>query len=77
MFNDNEGEWYDLSRGTKLAIIFNHEHFEHAGEEVPQRRGTDKDCKAIKCTFEKLGFVIQQHDDLTVKLLITSMYFNL
>ena len=33
---------------------------------MSQRRGTDKDCKAIKTTFEKLGFEVQQHDDLTV-----------
>jgi len=59
---DKDSEWYNLSGGKKLAIIFNHEYFKNG---MSQRRGTDKDCKAIKTTFEKLGFEVQQHDDLT------------
>lgn len=60
---DKDSEWYNLSGGKKLAIIFNHEYFKNG---MGQRRGTDKDCQAIKNTFEKLGFQVQQHDDLTV-----------
>jgi len=60
---DKDSEWYNLSGGKKLAIIFNHEYFKNG---MSQRRGTDKDCKAIRTTFEKLGFEVQQHDDLTV-----------
>ena len=46
-----------------MAIIFNHEYFKSG---MSQRRGTNKDCQAIKKTFENLGFEVQQHDDLTV-----------
>jgi len=62
-FTDKDSEWYDLSRGKKLAIIFNHENFKR--ERMNPRRGTDKDCHVIKNTFEQLGFQVQQHDDLT------------
>ena len=61
---DKDSEYYNLSGGKKLAIILNHENFKNG--RMSQRRGTDKDCKAIRNTFEKLGFEVQQHDDLTV-----------
>ena len=62
-FTDKDSEWYNLSHGTKLAIIFNHELFKNG---MSQRKGTDKDCEAIRKTFEKLGFQVEQHDDLKV-----------
>ena len=51
-----------------MAIIFNHEYFKSG---MSQRRGTNKDCQAIKKTFENLGFEVQQHDDLTVSAELT------
>ena len=65
-FTDKDSEWYDLSRGKKLAIIFNHENFQD--DKMSKRRGTDKDCESIKHTFGKLGFQVEQYNNLKVNL---------
>lgn len=55
---------YDMNHKHRgLAIILNQYIFDH-GLQMGQRRGTRKDCDALKSTFERLGFKVQLHDDL-------------
>ena len=62
-FTNKDSEWYNLTRGKRLAIIFNHEFFKNG---MSQRKGTQEDCEAIKNTFQKLSFEVQLHNDLKV-----------
>ena len=63
-FTDKDSEFYDLSRGQRLAVIFNHETYKY--DRAQERTGTRQDCQAISKSFEKLGFKVKQYDDLEV-----------
>jgi caspase-like apoptosis-related cysteine protease len=64
-FTAMEDEDYDLSRGRKLAVIFNQHDF-HPVQELSPRDGTEMDCAALETTFQKLGFEVQRYDNLEV-----------
>ena len=50
--SSKESEYYDLSQGTKLVMIFNHRKFEFGRQ--PSRRGTDLDVQVIRLFFTVL-----------------------
>ena len=64
--------YYVLEPGRKLAIIFNHENFQH--ERMAKRTGTEQDVVAIKETFQGLGFHVENHNDLTVDRIFQVLY---
>ena len=47
--SSKESEYYDLSQGTKLVMIFNHRKFEFGRQ--PSRRGTDLDVQVSQAFF--------------------------
>jgi Caspase domain len=58
---DRESNYYNLE-GNKLAVVFNHKQF-NARFELKARRGTEADVKAIKKTFQSLGWEVKVVDD--------------
>ena len=70
--SSRESDHYDTSRGTKLAVIFNHKQFMNGRD--PPRSGTEKDCSKIYQVFgQKLGFKCEFHDDLTASQISLEM----
>ena len=51
-FTLKESPFYDISKGKKLVMIFNHSHFDSKTCMEP-RNGTEKDVQAIIDTFVK------------------------
>jgi hypothetical protein len=58
---DRDSNHYNLE-GRKRAIVFNHRQF-NARFELKARRGTEADVKAIKNTFQSLGWDVIVVDD--------------
>jgi caspase 7 len=73
-FNDKDSIEYNLSRGTKLAIILNHSKYKDY--RMPDRNGTEHDVRAIQITFDLLEFKVEAYNDLTVDQ-ITNVMLNL
>ena len=47
-FTNKDSHYYDLSQGRKLALIFNHEYYNHYDNQyIPRRTGTKKVCHDI------------------------------
>jgi hypothetical protein len=53
-FTQRDSPFYNVSKGTKLALIFNHSEFKQ--NRMPERKGTEKDVQAISQTFAQLNF---------------------
>ena len=67
--SSKESDYYDMSVGSRLALIFNHRKFDntHRADPCYERKGTEYDVKAINRVFGKqLGFTVVEHHDLTV-----------
>ena len=53
-YTQRDSPFYNLSKGRKLALIFN--HYKFYDKLLTKREGTEADVKAIKQTFERLNF---------------------
>ncbi|KAM4557729.1 caspase-8 [Fundulus diaphanus] len=62
----DEEEYYILnSRPRGLCVIFNNENFK--GPKLSRRVGSHTDNEALTSLFERFGFKVETHDDLTAK----------
>jgi len=53
-FTPRDSPFYNVSKGIKLAVVFNHSEFKQ--NRMPERKGTEKDVQAISQTFAQLNF---------------------
>lgn len=57
-----DAECYNMNHKNRgKCVIFNHEEF----ESFDKREGTAADASRLEKTFEKLGFDVDVHTDLT------------